>query len=826
MSLRFLLLPLSPAIALMNRMSFSRKLALLGLFVLVSLAASLYSLHFNFNQISHRARTELDGLELMRSLSETVQLVQQHRGASVGVLAGLTGFMPVRASKERLIDTATTDFERRLPAQGPLFEKWKDIASAWRRIQSEGLHWSPDESLTAHTQLIQQMLQLMSVLADEYELTVDASPDTFYLTHTASNELLMTLERLGQLRAHGVGLLARGKPSQRDIDTIKIDMALLDHELRLLKAGLQKVARYNPDLQATASSSYLVIENAALQAIHEVRLAVLSDPVADLATGYMTAMTSAIDHGYDQLHAALLPTARGLIEARRQQATWILQLANGTATVLLLLTIYLLSAFYHATRRSIASLSRSVSDFARGDMRHRIHLETHDELSEIGDSFNVMAGEITELIELRKDASARIHAIFESAPDAMVQMNADGNISGWNKQAQNMLDWAPQEVLGRPLHEVLIPARHRAAHLQGLAHFLATGNGPLLNTRAETSALHRNGQELPVEIALSSFLVQGRYEFNAFIHDISERKTAEQKLQLAARVFNEAREGIAITDPQAIYIDVNPTFCEITGYTREEMIGKHTRMLSSGRHNAEFYAAMWTSIHAAGSWSGEIWNRRKDGTIYPQRLTISTVKDPDGVVIHYISTFIDITQSKAAEEEIRSLAFYDALTHLPNRRLLQDRLRHALASRARTDRHGAILFIDLDNFKSLNDSLGHDMGDLLLQQVAQRLVACVRQGDTVARLGGDEFVVMLDDLGANALEARAQTQRVGEKILATLAQPYHLRGHTCHNTPSIGATLFCGQYNSPEELLKQADVAMYESKSAGRNTLRFFDREK
>ncbi len=224
-----------------------------------------------------------------------------------------------------------------------------------------------------------------------------------------------------------------------------------------------------------------------------------------------------------------------------------------------------------------------------------------------------------------------------------------------------------------------------------------------------------------------------------------------------------------------------------------------------------------------GAWEGEIWNRRKNGEIYPEHLTITAVIVADGIVTHYVATLTDITLSKAAADEIERLAFYDPLTGLPNRQLLRDRLIAALASSHRSGRKGALLFIDLDNFKTLNDTLGHDMGDLLLRQVAQRLEFCVREGDTVARLGGDEFVLLLEDLSEQVLEAAAQTEVIGNKILAALNQPYRLDTHDYHSTPSIGATLFNGHEQSIDELLKQADIAMYQAKSSGRNTLRFFD---
>jgi len=303
-----------------------------------------------------------------------------------------------------------------------------------------------------------------------------------------------------------------------------------------------------------------------------------------------------------------------------------------------------------------------------------------------------------------------------------------------------------------------------------------------------------------------------------------QRHQANQ-LKLAASVFDSASDGITITDTQGSILQVNPAFVAVTGYTREEILGKNPRMLQSGRQTPEFYEKMWRSIKDTGHWQGEIWNRRKNGAEYPEWLTITAVKDDHGLITNYVGTFRDITLSKAAEDEIKHLAFYDTLSGLPNRRLLLDRLHHALASSARSGREGALLFIDLDNFKTINDTLGHYIGDLLLQQVSHRIESCVREGDTVARLGGDEFVVMLEDLSEHSFEAAAQTKLVAEKILVSLNSPYKLAEHDCRNTPSIGATLFSNHQQSVDVLMRQADIAMYQAKKAGRNTLRFFDQK-
>jgi diguanylate cyclase (GGDEF)-like protein/PAS domain S-box-containing protein len=306
------------------------------------------------------------------------------------------------------------------------------------------------------------------------------------------------------------------------------------------------------------------------------------------------------------------------------------------------------------------------------------------------------------------------------------------------------------------------------------------------------------------------------------VTDITKLRAAELELSIAAIAF-ESQEGIMITDVNNIILRVNQAFTTMTGYSAEEALGQNPRMLCSGRQSKEFYAEMWTGLYNSGAWEGEVWNRRKNGVIYPERLTITAVKDMAGFTTNYVSTLTDITMSRAASDEIKHLAFYDPLTQLPNRRLLLDRLNQAQATSARSQRRGALLFLDLDYFKSLNDTLGHDVGDLLLQQVAERLTACIREGDTVARFGADEFVILLEDLSQAALEAAAQTEIIGNKILALLNQVFYLATYEHHCTIRVGATLFNGHEAVTDELLKQADIAMYQAKESGRNAFSFFD---
>ncbi|HMW53139.1 MAG TPA: diguanylate cyclase, partial [Rhodocyclaceae bacterium] len=302
------------------------------------------------------------------------------------------------------------------------------------------------------------------------------------------------------------------------------------------------------------------------------------------------------------------------------------------------------------------------------------------------------------------------------------------------------------------------------------------------------------------------------------IADITERRLHEEQLRLAWTVFRNSVEAILVTDASHRIISVNKAFCEVTGYSEAEAIGATPRLLKSGLHDRPFYNAIWAAIDTAGFWQGEIYDRRKDGSLYPAAMSISAVHDRSGRLTHYVSVFSDITERKASEARIAYLAQHDALTGLPNRALLHDRLEQALAAAARHDRRLAVLFLDLDRFKTINDSLGHLIGDRLLKGVAERISACIRETDTVSRQGGDEFLIVLTDFNIPDDAAR-----VAEKILDRITAPFDLDGHQLGTSFSIGIALYPDDGTTPETLMKNADTAMYHAKESGRNTYRFFD---
>ncbi|MCF8015317.1 MAG: EAL domain-containing protein [Chromatiaceae bacterium] len=309
-----------------------------------------------------------------------------------------------------------------------------------------------------------------------------------------------------------------------------------------------------------------------------------------------------------------------------------------------------------------------------------------------------------------------------------------------------------------------------------------------------------------------------------FTEDITQQKEAEREMRIAAKAF-ETRQAMIITDDAQRILRVNRAFCETTGYQPDEVIGQTPTLLKSGRHDADFYRALWQQLNQHGEWQGEIWNRRKNGQIFPEWLHISSVVDDQGRVIHYIGAFDDMSEHKQAEAQIHSLSYFDVLTKLPNRRLFIDRLQQALLGSARSRHRGAVFFIDLDDFSALNDTQGHDVGDQVLIEVSRQLLAAVASDDTVARLGSDEFVVVIEHLDSRSDAALLQANRAGERLLAAIRQPIRIDGSDFVITGSMGISLFDGATDKVSDLFKRADAAMVQVKQIGRNCLHFFDQD-
>lgn len=545
-----------------------------------------------------------------------------------------------------------------------------------------------------------------------------------------------------------------------------------------------------------------------------------------------------------------------------------------------------------------------------------------------------------------KTSETYIRAIFNATPDAMLISNEQGIITMANQQAENLLGYPVNELLGLSI-ELLVPEQSRGMHPKLRDNFAASAATRIMGQGRITIAQRKDGSEVDVEISLSPIQTEQGLFFASALRDITERKRADAKLRISEERFRRmansspvmiwvtdatgnptfvnqswlnftglesaqattykdwmntihpddrktafvafyqnteahqtitteyrlrnakgelrwvldtgeplhdesgvftgyigsaiditerkqteleehiaaiafgSQESIVITDAEGVILRTNKAFSESTGYTEKEAVGQKINILKSGRHDATFYKAIWESILNTGSWQGEIWDRRKNGEIYPKWLSITAVKSSDGIVTHYVGTHTDITERKAAEEQIKQLAFYDPLTQLPNRRLLQDRLQHSINVERRDNKQFGLLMLDLDRFKIVNDSLGHLAGDELLQQVAKRITTRLRDIDMVARLGGDEFVVLLENI-----THPEDAARIAEEIINELTKPFTLsQSDNVQIGGSVGISLYPQHGDSPDVLMDHADAALYQAKDAGRGCFAYFSEE-
>ncbi len=392
--------------------------------------------------------------------------------------------------------------------------------------------------------------------------------------------------------------------------------------------------------------------------------------------------------------------------------------------------------------------------------------------------------------------AAGLQRVIDDAPDGLVILDADGVVRYANRAGASLFRCGATELVGAMLGFPLAPEE-----------------------TTELELPHTDGSWRIAEMRMAETEWNSAPAYVAQLRDVTSHKALEKRLELSDKVFRNTQEGIVVTDGAGHIISVNPAFTAVTGYLPEEVLGRNPKVLKSGRHGEDFYRALWETIAACGQWQGEIWNRRKNGEIYPEWMNISAIFDACGSPVYYVAVFSDISLVKQNEERLHRLAHYDALTGLPNRVLLTDRLHQALAHAQRNGTQVGLLFLDLDRFKLVNDTLGHRAGDQLLQEVALRLESSVRAEDTVARLGGDEFTVIVPNLHGPAGAAN-----VAEKIIEALAAPFHLQGQDIFATASIGIALYPLTADSPESLIKHADIAMYQAKEQGRNNYLYFRR--
>ncbi|TXT20676.1 MAG: diguanylate cyclase/phosphodiesterase [Gallionellaceae bacterium] len=691
-----------PAIALMQRVGYTRKFILMGAVTSIAFLLIATSLFIHLNSEISRSQRELEGIVLATPISRTIQLLQQHRGLSTAVLSSHESLREARAAKGQEIIEAFAALEGRLPPNLASSEDWQRIRKSWEDLQMAGLGWDVARNFNAHSQVIDRMLMFKVVVSGEYVLPLDPQIDTSYLIDVAINRLPMALEHLGQVRARGLDSLGKKALSDPQQLALKTLIEEFNTEAKFIGIDFNRISRHNPDLRERLSAVADNISVSARQITGLVESDIFTRRFGASPEDFYLKASTVIDSGYLQLHGLLLPMIETLIRERIAHASKVLRNSIGTAFLLLLIVAYFAIGTYYAVAGSIRSLSRSARAFAAGNMNQRVDLGTRDELKEIGDSFNEMADSFRSLLEARQ-------------------------------------------------------------HAESLA-----------------------------------------------------RKAAEETEDL----YNHAPCGYHSVGADGTILRMNDTELGWLGYTREEVIGKLKWENLLAPEGAQFFRENFLKFKKSGMLRDvEAEVVRRDGTTFTGLINASAVYDADGNFLMSRSTVLDITERKLAENRMLHMAHYDGLTGLPNRTLFYDRLAQEIKKAHRGGLKMALLFIDLDRFKEVNDTLGHNKGDMLLVEAAQRIGYCVRETDTVARLGGDEFTVILSEL-----EINGSVDRVADDILHKLAEPFRLEDEVVYVSASIGITLYPDDATGVEELLKDADQAMYVAKSGGRNRFDYFTR--
>jgi len=460
--------------------------------------------------------------------------------------------------------------------------------------------------------------------------------------------------------------------------------------------------------------------------------------------------------------------------------------------------LFLLALFFAGIWRLVTA--QLVEKSIRDNLEQIVEERTHD---------------LTMANESLTESQLRLGILFQTIPDLIWVKSKDGVYLACNSAVERLFGAKSSDIIGKSSLD-FVGAKQTASFQADDMTAIESGK-PVIIEEWLTFADDQHKalfEVIKVPMRTSSGQLIGVIGVG---RDITERKQAEEKLQLASMVFKHSSQSILVTDSQGMIIAVNSGFERITGYTEAEVIGKNPSILSSGRQDNAFYQAMWNTLNTTGHWEGELWNRRKNGEIYPAWLTINAILNENGKVDRYVELCSDFTKRKQAEELIFQQANFDPLTGLPNRHMFLERLEQEVGTARRLGLPMALMILDLDHFKDVNDTLGHDMGDLMLQDTAERLKSCIREYDSVSRLGGDEFTVIL-----SSVEDIGRVERVAQNILHRISEPYQLGKETVHISTSLGVTMFPDDATNPEDLLKNADQAMYAAKKEGRNRRNYF----
>ena len=803
----------NPSVNLMNNLSYSRKFLTLGGLSLLALLIVSISLITHLSESISTANQQLTGLNKTQKTSSLIQSVQQHRVISAAVIAGVYSSIDTHMSVNKKVNNDFIKVINSLPLELKETPIWSTIIEQWEYLNTKGMTLKLDESFNLHTTLIKNLNSLQLQVADYYYLLIMDDLDSYYLTNSYLFTIPITLELLGQTRAISFSFIVSESTEHRETITALLSSTIVPMEV--FKGNMHKVERdlISDDKSISAPTLIKTIE----QHIKVTLNGGLVDTSLLSAMELYNNSTSVIDIGYQFLNSSLAFTLSNLLQNRVDQANTQLIVNIGFSSTLFIIVLYFVVGLYLSTMKSINYLTHITGKFYSGDLDARVTLYTRDELNNLAFGFNEMAESFQSLFIEKEEISTRLRAIIDNSPIGIWFTGTDGRYYFVNKTFCNITGIEEAEFINTPssnLAELLGNEMAQncldsdAAALAQDSPYIFYEKIPCLSTKPILLEITK------VKLKDTQGKVIGLIGISK---DITNQRQQEEDLKLADIVYQNSSEAMMVTNSNNEIIAINPALSDITGYSTSELIGKNPKIFSSGKQSPQFYQLMWEELKLTGTWQGEIWNTRKNGTDYPEWLSINTIYDDYGEVFRRIALFSDITEKKKKDALILRQANYDSLTNLPNRRMFIDRLEQEIKVSHRKNQKFALIFIDLDNFKNINDTKGHIYGDTLLIRAGERITQCVREVDTVARLGGDEFTILLSDLSDIT-----NVESICQKILLALSKPFNISEMHAYISASLGVTVYPNDATTTLELLKNADQAMYLAKSLGRNQFCYF----
>ena len=821
----------TPTITVLNKLKYSSKFKLLG-FIVVSIVIFLSTLLYQqLNKVIVDSSIQLDGVEKVIAINDLIQLVQQYRGLSAGDLGKHKFFHQLYIKKEQETDIAFYKVIKSLDSSltlkigiGGLYNS-NQLSSLWESLKKEHYTSSLEEDFEHHTLLIHRLRHLSAIMGDHYKLVTQGVLPSYYMIDMLLNNIPDTAESLGLIRGVTMGVLSSQDLSESNRRRLIQLESNLELTIKQFDHNLSKVIYYSPHLAKQSQLILASLVQAQIKIIKLLNTDIYSKKFNANPKNIWYDITSDIDNLYSLMHEQLVPSLNAHLEQRIKTESSKLMTMSAISAACLAIILYFLMALHKALLNNILHIRNAVKKYTQGDLEKRIQLISQDEMRDICTSINLMADTASKAQVTIDDERKRFKTMFETSGEGHVVIE-DGVFTDCNQKAVNMLGYDTKADLMKHPHELSPMYQPDGCLSSEQANKMIS---QCLNEGAnqfEWVHKKKNGTDFWVDVLLTRLNDNIKTIILVTWRDITVQKRLEvenelkrKESALSSRIFNETNEGVIITNSEGNITNINPAFSAITGFSRKDVIGKNANILNSGRQGPDFYNAMWKAIHEKGHWQGEVWNRKKSGELYAELLSISSLKNDEGKVLHHVGIFTDITLSKQQQETLELMAHYDVLTKLPNRVLFADRFSQAIAHSKRTKSLLAICFLDLDHFKPVNDTYGHEVGDRLLVEVAKRIQLIIREEDTVSRQGGDEFAILLSDI-----KSFAHCEQTLERIHYSLAQPYLIDNKKLNITASSGLTVYPQDpSDDADTLVRHADHAMYHSKQSGRNQFHLFN---